>query len=183
MLGKKQEQWLVDNLIQNNSSWNVIASAGPFLPFRFHVNSKELGYIGAWDAYPANRERIVKAINKAEAGHPIVLSGDVHSFWAVDGTLSRDHGDRIPVVEFVTSSITANWPEPLARPVTDNLSRNPQVIFYEPDKRGYLLHEVSETQWRTTARAMQDTTDEQSPALSLASVLVSKGKPGFTRIY
>ena len=182
MLGKKQEQWLMDNLIQNKATWNVIASPGPFLPFRFHRNGRELCFFGAWDAYPANRERIAEAIKAAEVGHPIILSGDVHSFWAVDGTLSKEQSERIPVVEFVTSSITANWPEPLAKPVTDNLSHNPQVKFYEPDKRGYLLHDVNETEWKTTARAMQDVTDEQSPVSSLASFLVSRGKPGFTRI-
>lgn len=183
MLGKKQEQWLMDNLIQNKSRWNVIASPGPFLPFRYHVNGKELSYIGAWDAYPANRQRIVKAINNAEAGHPIILSGDVHSFWALDGALTREQSERIPVVEFVTSSISANWPEPLARPVTDNLAHNPQVKFYEPDKRGYLLHEVNEREWKTTARAMQDVRDEQSQSINLARFLVRNGEPGITRIY
>ncbi len=182
MLGKKQEQWLIDNLTQNKSSWNVIASPGPFLPFRYHVNGKELSYIGAWDAYPANRQRIAEAIKTAESGHPIVLSGDVHSFWALDGALTKNADEQIPVVEFVTSSITANWPEPLAKPVTDNLAHNPQVKFYEPDKRGYLLHEVNEAQWKTTARAVHDVKDEQSPASTLASFLVSRGKPGFSQI-
>lgn len=182
MLGETQEVWLQDNLIQNKSAWNVIASPGPFLPFRYHVNGKELAYIGAWDAYPANRKRVVDAINSAKIGHPILLSGDVHSFWALDGALTREQSERIPVVEFVTSSISANWPEPLARPVTDNLAHNPQVKFYEPDKRGYLLHEVNETEWKTTSRVMQDVRDEQSPAHSLASFLVTNGKPGFRRI-
>ena len=87
------------------------------------------------------------------------------------------------MVEFVTSSISANWPEPLARPVTDNLAHNPQVKFYEPDKRGYLLHEVNEREWKTTARAMQDVRDEQSQSINLARFLVRNGEPGITRIY
>ncbi len=183
MLGKKQEQWLIENISQNKSIWNVIASAGPFLPFRFLKDEKELSYIGAWDAYPANRERIAKAIKSTEAGHPIILSGDVHSFWALDGSLIKDDRDRIPVVEFVTSSITANWPEPLAKPVTDNLFYNPQVKFYEPDRRGYLLHEVNNTEWKTKARAMQDVRNPQSAAIDLAAFLVNKGVPGFIRTY
>ena len=82
MLGKEQEQWLADKLIQNSSAWNVLASPGPFLPFRLYVDGKERSYIGAWEAYPANRKRIVQAINKARTGHPVVLSGDMHSYWA-----------------------------------------------------------------------------------------------------
>lgn len=182
MLGKEQERWLAENLVQNKSTWNVIASPGPYLPFRYHHDGKELSYIGAWDIYPANRARVAEAIEAADVGHPLILSGDVHSFWAVDGRLTKDPEERIPVVEFVASSISANWPEQLARPVTDNLPHNPQVTFYEPDKRGYVLHDVSETEWKTTFRALQDVRDERSPAINLASFLVRKGKPGFTRL-
>ena len=183
MLGKEQEMWLTENLVHNKATWNVIASPGPFLPYRYHHDGKELSYIGAWDIYPANRKRIAKAIETAEVGHPLILSGDVHSFWAVDGSLTKNPSERIPVVEFVASSVSANWPEQLAKPVTDNLPHNPQVKFYDPDKRGYLLHDVTETEWKTTARAMEDVRNEQSPALDLASFIVSKGKPGFTRLY
>ena len=182
MLGKEQERWLTENLVQNKSTWNVIASPGPFLPFRYHVEGKELSYIGAWDIYPANRARIAEAIEAAEDGHPIILSGDVHSFWAVDGSLTKEPSERIPIVEFVASSISANWPEQLAKPVTENLPHNPQVKFYDPDKRGYLLHDVNQTEWKTTARAIKDVRDERSPALNLATFVVSKGEPGFTRL-
>lgn len=182
MLGKEQEQWLRRNFETNESAWNVIASPGPFLPFRYHFDGKELSYIGAWDMYPANRARIADALNEDKVGHPIVLSGDVHSFWAVDGCQTGEPSERIPVVEFVASSITANWPEPLARPVTENLSNNPQVRFYEPDKRGYLLHDVNDSEWKTTFRAIDDVRDLRSPATNLATFLVRKGEHGFTRV-
>ncbi|MGI9205604.1 MAG: alkaline phosphatase D family protein [Woeseiaceae bacterium] len=182
MLGQEQERWLTESLIQNKANWNVIASPGPYLPFRYQVDGKELSYIGAWDIYPANRKRIAEAIETAEVGHPLILSGDVHSFWAVDGRLTKQSSERIPVVEFVASSISANWPEQLAKPVTENLVHNPQVQFYDPGRRGYLLHDVTETEWKTTARAMEDVRNEQSPALDLAIFIVSKGKPGFARL-
>ena len=182
MLGEEQERWLTETLVQNKSTWNVIASPGPYLPFRYQHDGKELRYIGAWDIYPANRKRVAEAIESAAIGHPIILSGDVHSFWAVDGRLVKEANERIPVVEFVASSISANWPEQLAKPVTDNLPHNPQVKFYDPDKRGYLLHDVTDSEWKTTARAMKDVRDEQSPALNLARFLVRKGEEGFTRL-
>ena len=182
MLGKEQERWLTTSLVENTASWNVIASPGPLLPFRYHFDGKELSYIGAWDIYPANRARIAAALEAAEVGHPLILSGDVHSFWAVDGSEVRDPSERIPVVEFVSSSVTANWPEQLATPVTENLPHNPHVRFYEPDKRGYLLHDVNESEWKTTFRAMQDVRDQASPATDLAKFLVTRGKPGFEQI-
>jgi alkaline phosphatase D len=181
MLGDKQEKWLINNLRANTSAWNVIASPGPFLPFAYHHNEKILRYIGAWDAYPANRKRIADSIKQSSSGHPLILSGDVHSFWALDGSLSKTSSEQIPVVEFVTSSISANWPAPLAKPVSDNLKHNPQVKYYEPHKRGYLLHEVDKAEWKTFARAVKDVKDEQSSASTLVGFLVSRGKPGFTQ--
>jgi alkaline phosphatase D len=180
MLGIEQEQWLTDNLVQNQSTWNVIASPSPFLPFRFDVDGNDLRYVGSWDAYPANRTRVAEALAQSETGHPIIVSGDVHSFWAIDGRLAKEASEQIPVVEFITSSVSANWPAPLSEPITDNLPNNPQVKFYKPEKRGYLLHEVNETQWKATARAIQDVRDEQSPVSSLASFVVTKGEPGFS---
>ena len=45
MLGRAQTDGLVDNLKSNLASWNVIASPGPFLPFRLENEKKELRYM------------------------------------------------------------------------------------------------------------------------------------------
>jgi alkaline phosphatase D len=158
MLGSDQEKWLERNFANNRATWNVLASSGPFLPFRLLKDGKQLRYIGAWDAYPANRRRLVGSMFRA-AGHPLVLSGDIHSFWAIDGALDPVTSDRIPIVEFVTSSLSANWPEPLSKPMTDNLAHNPQVQLYDGNRRGYLLHEVNKREWKTTMRTLDNVKD------------------------
>jgi alkaline phosphatase D len=182
LLGDEQERWLAKNLANCTSTWNVMASPGPFLPFSYAHDGKDLRYIGAWDIYPANRKRVAEALLGNNDSHPLILSGDVHSFWALDGRKTPDTDERFPLTEFVTSSISANWPEPLARRVTENLAHNPQVSFYEPDRRGYLLHDVSAGEWKTTMRALEDVEDQQSPAFDLATFIVDAGKPGFRRI-
>lgn len=182
LLGDDQERWLTDNLASCASTWNVMASPGPFLPFRYAHDGKDLRYIGAWDIYPANRERVAAALLGNRDSHPVILSGDVHSFWALDGRETPDEDERFPVTEFVTSSISANWPEPLAKRVTENLEHNPQVSFYEPDRRGYLLNDVSPSEWKVTMRALRDVEDPASPAFDLATFSVDAGKPGFRRI-
>lgn len=181
MLGMAQERWLQKALVNNRANWNVVASPGPFLPFRYHVNGRELAYIGAWDAYPANRKRVAEGLIGNRNGHPLILSGDVHSCWALDGADVASPAERTPVVEFVTSSISANWPEPLSKPVSDNLAANPQVRFYGPDHRGYLLHNVDSQRWDTTARAVRDVYDDQSCAFDLAKFRVVNGKSGLER--
>ncbi|MFK7912780.1 MAG: alkaline phosphatase, partial [Pseudomonadales bacterium] len=180
MLGDEQDQWLAESLQANQSVWNVMASPGPFLPFEYQHQGKDLHYIGAWDSYPANRERVAAALRAAPVGHPVVLSGDVHSFWAVDGNLANAPKQRIKVVELITSSISANWPAALAKPVSDNLSHNPQVAYYDPDHRGYMLHDVSAGGWETQTRALNQVTDPHSGIRTLAKVRIQPGKPGFT---
>jgi alkaline phosphatase D len=182
MLGASQEQWLEQSLLGNRAAWNVIASSGPFLPYRVHVEGQAYGYIGAWDAYPANRARVADALARSTHGHPLILSGDMHSWWVVDGALVPEPTERIPVVEFVTSSISANWPEPLSRPVSENLDRNPQVKFYDGAHRGYLLNEVNGREWTATLRAVLDQKSLHSGVKDLARYVVKNGEPGLTRL-
>ena len=158
-----------------------MASSGPFLPFRLKKDSTQYRYIGAWDAYPASRRRLANALSQAN-GHPLVLSGDVHSFWAIDGEQDTESKDQIPIVEFVTSSLSANWPEPLSKPITDNLLYNPQVQLYDGNHRGYLMHDVNKQEWKTTMRALDDVKNNQSTVQDLASFVVENGKPGLRRI-
>ena len=182
MLGIKQERWLTKNIVDNEAAWNVIASSSVFSPFHLDINKKTYNYVGSWDGYPANRDRVVAAIKRSKVGQVVILSGDMHSFWAIDGAQSTAEDDRYPGVEFVTSSITANWPEPIAKPVSDNLARNPQIQFYEPDKRGYLLHEVTAQEWRTRMRAIGDVRDAQSNVFDLARFVIENRKSGIKRI-
>ena len=182
MLGEEQENWLTHNILANSAPWNVIASSSVFSPFNLDIDGKTYNFAGSWDGYPANRDRVVDAIKRSNTGHAVILSGDMHSFWAIDGTQSRALADRFPGVEFVSSSISANWPDQMDKPITDNLERNPQIKFYEPDKRGYLLHEVTAKEWQTTARAVDNVRDEQSEVFDLARFVVDNGKPGVRRV-
>ena len=182
MLGEAQERRLMESIVNNSTPWNVIASTSVFSPFHLDIDDKTLNFTGSWDGYPANRDKIVGAINRSATGRAVILSGDMHSFWAIDGMESAALSDRFPGVEFVVSSISANWPDEMDKPITDNLSRNPQIKFYEPDKRGYLLHDVSAQEWQTTARAVHDVRDAQSGVFDLARFVVENGIPGLRRV-
>lgn len=174
MLGQAQTSWLIENIKKAPAAWNVVASPGPFQPFSYRVEGEDRRYISAWDAYPANRSRIANALLQSSASRPLVVSGDVHSFWAVDGAKTPWKGERFPIMEFTTSSISANWPPALAEPVTQNLEHNPQVQYYEPAYRGYMLHDVSADQWQTTARAVSTVLNRDSQVSSIARFVVDR---------
>ena len=182
MLGEVQERRLLESIANNRSAWNVIASTSVFSPFQLGIDNKIFNFTGSWDGYPATRDRVVSAIRRSNTGQAVILSGDMHSFWAIDGMQSTAIADRFPGVEFVVSSISANWPDQMDKPITDNLERNPQIKFYEPDKRGYLLHEVSAKEWQATARAVDNVRDAQSGVFDLARFVVEYGKPGLRRV-
>ena len=181
MLGEEQENWLTHNILANSAPWNVIASSSVFSPFNLDIDGKTYNFAGSWDGYPANRDRVVSAIKQSNTGQAVILSGDMHSFWAIDGAQSTVAADRFPGVEFVVSSISANWPDQMDKPIADNLVRNPQIQFYEPDRRGYLLHEVTAKEWQATARAVDNVRDAHSEVFDLARFVVEHGKPGFRR--
>ena len=182
MLGEEQENWLTHNILANSAPWNVIASSSVFSPFHLDIGGKTYNFAGSWDGYPANRDRVVDAIKRSKAGQAVILSGDMHSFWAIDGTQSGKLADRFPGVEFVVSSISANWPDQMDKPITDNLEGNPQIKFYEPDRRGYLLHEVTAKEWQATARAVDNARDARSGVFNLARFIVENGNRGFRRV-
>ncbi|MEM7764520.1 MAG: alkaline phosphatase D family protein [Pseudomonadota bacterium] len=178
MLGQEQERWAETQVRRNPAHWNVLASPGPLLPFSYRANGEDRRYIGAWDAYPKNRERLVAAMLSAEVGHPLVLSGDVHSFWAVDGAKTPMSDEHFPLVELVTSGISANWPPPLADIVTENLAANPQVQFYDPHNRGYLLHDINHERWTTRARGVGDADQADAAAVDVVRCEITHGKSG-----
>ena len=158
------------------------ASPGPFTPFKFCKDGQTFRYIGSWDGYPAAQKRVIEAIKSTGKKSNIILSGDVHSFWAWDGMQYIDKNENIPIVEFTTSSVTADWPKELSQPIEDNLLANPQVKLYEPLLHGYMLHEVSAKTWITTAKAMKSVLTNKTDAFIRAKFQVINGQNGFKKI-
>ena len=69
-----------------------------------------------------------------------------------------------------------------SQPISDNLAVNPQVKLYDPLLRGYMLHEVSEKIWTTTAKAMRSVLSDNSDAFIRAKFEVTHGVKGFKEI-
>jgi alkaline phosphatase D len=61
----------------------------------------ELFFSDGWDGYPAARQRLLDLFAQRVCANPVVLGGDVHSFWVADlkpdfdDARSPDRGERI----------------------------------------------------------------------------------------
>ena len=100
---------------------------------------------------PTFEDEIVPAIRRHEPWRGDI---EVHTPMGpriLDCSILRttERGDSVVAAEFTSTSISSGWPPPLSAPVTENLTHNPQVRFYEPTRRGYALHEVRRSSWTT----------------------------------
>ena len=107
----------------------------------------------------------------------------MHSFWAIDSSEDTFLNRKTELIEFVSSSVSANWPEPLSNPVQVNLKNNKQIKFYNGEKRGYFLHELNTNTWIATAKGVLNARDRRSKIVQLAKFQVNKDHPGFKKIW
>lgn len=182
MLGVEQMRWLSSRLKNSPAAWNAVASTVPVGEFEFRRNADPTShyYYSSWDGFPANRNALFDSLRATE--NPVVLSGDIHSFWAKELNLDPDDKAKKIATEFVTSSISAGWPEPLSIPVSENLSRNPTTRLYEPAYRGYTLHDVTADAWTTTMRAVESVKVKNSGSKTIATFRITTGEGRATQI-
>jgi alkaline phosphatase D len=178
MIGAEQEGWLYLGLAQSPARWNILGQ--DVMMARLRTNEGDLRdahWTDAWDGYPSSRARVLQHISDAKVSNPVVLSGDIHSYWTNDLKLDFDKPDS-PVVatEFVGTSVTATPPpeDQMRRYARDN----PHIRFFEPKFRGYVSVDLTRARMQTRYRTVSDVTDPQATVSTLKSYVVENGKPG-----
>ena len=109
LLGPTQLEWLQQGLVESDAKWKILAQqvmVGPFRILGLVLNSDQ------WDGYGAERERLFSFIEENEIDNVVVLTGDIHTSWAMDlplasATYQPWTGANSLGVEFVTTSITS----------------------------------------------------------------------------
>lgn len=81
MLGRRQEAWLIDELIRASRTHSVVVWANPD-PW---VGPAKSGG-DSWAGYPDDRERIAAALRDAGVDNLVMISGDAHMAALDDGT-------------------------------------------------------------------------------------------------
>ena len=175
--GHAQEAWLAGELQRVDGGWTVIAQQTLVAEMNRGGGDRNLYWMDGWDGYPAARRRLLDGLAARRGGDALVVSGDVHSFWAAD--LRRDFGaPRSPAVatEFAGGAITAEGPSP--RSVANALARNPHFRYGRADKRGYAIVALGKSRCDVEFRAVDDEKHPQSAVATLARFAVERGRPG-----
>jgi alkaline phosphatase D len=182
MLGPEQERWLGGGLARSQARWNILAQQMMMAELKQKNAAGEVGFwTDGWDGYAAAREKLLRFIADRKVRNPVVLGGDIHSFWVTDLKPDFGNAEAPPVAtEFVGTSITsAGAPHDQFAAL---LPDNPHIKFFEGRKRGYMLCDVTPERWTTHLRTVETVRDPAGNATTLGSWIVEDGKPGAVRM-
>lgn len=178
MLGAAQEAWLHQGLRDETASWSLVTQQTLFSRL-YLPQGPDAAYSDVWDGYAAARDRTLAALAQPAVRNPVLLGGDVHSFWIND--VKRDFArpeSATVATEIVTSCLASrNGPEALFGPAQ---SLNPHVRFLDNRHAGYVLLDVTHGRLAIDLRAVDSLTDPRSACRSLARRVVESGRPGTT---
>ena len=186
MLGSEQEAWLASGLGSSRARWNIIAQQtlmAQSTQTRIVAPDDGRFWTDGWDGYPMARARLFDALGRSGAANPLVISGDVHTFYAAE--LRRDfyrpESNANPVIatEFCGTSVTSSS-RPQKR-TQEYVDMNPHIKYGRSDKRGFMLMEVTPAKTTTHFMGLDDVRDAGSASADLASFVVNAGRPGLGR--
>jgi alkaline phosphatase D len=177
MMGFAQEAWLYAGLANSKAQWNLIGQDVLMAQYRQKQKAIEGFWTDDWDGYPANRTRLLQRIADTRVSNPVVVGGDIHSFFANDLRVNFDDpASPIVATEFVGTSISS-----YAAPydvIAQTLNENPHVHFFESRKRGYVSVDLDRNKMQVNMRAVSDAHDPNAAISTLKAFVVENGKPG-----
>jgi alkaline phosphatase D len=181
MLGAAQETWFADGMKRASARWNLVAQQTLMAEAgRFTTDGKRAFWGDGWDGYPAARRKLLDAVAASPVKNTVVVSGDVHSFWATD--LKQDFAtpaSRTVATEFVGGSVTSQgFTNERIQPL---LRDNPHLRYGLGEAYGY-GHLALEAKAATVSfRTVDDVRDPKSGIKTSARFAVEAGDPGVKR--
>ena len=162
LLGDEQSEWLLENLQdsqEDSIKWRML---GQQVMFGQLVVSGQIFNVDQWDGYPASRQKVLNHLKDNNIDNTIILTGDIHSSWAMDITENPYDGSQYDgltgqgsvAVEFVTPAVTS--PALTNEVEADQTAfylkaTNPHMKFVDLFHRGYVLlditHERTQAEW------------------------------------
>lgn len=171
LLGPAQFNWFKNELASATETWKIIGNQvmiGAVEIFGNPINTD------AWDGYPAERQKLYDHLTGNNIDNMVVLTGDIHTSWAVD----LKNGNAPVGVEMVTPSVTSSGaPINLSALIT---LQNPHIKYVELTKRGYLLIDITPQQVQGDWYNVNTITQIDPSAACVKSYLNTNGSNALT---
>jgi alkaline phosphatase D len=153
LLGAEQEKWLSETLRSSQGAgtqWRILGQQILFTPLT--MPSMTVLRPDVWDGYPGARERVFDMIDNDRITDLAILTGDIHSSWALD--VARNPWSAYDAktamgsrgIEIVTPAVSSPpmFSSPAQREVATMLRPLAQHLkFLEGDSRGYVLLDIT----------------------------------------
>ena len=173
-LGTAQEAWLTRELALPSARWTVIAQPTLMAQADRKVGPEHGYWMDGWDGYAAARGRLLDSLAADPQRNSLVISGDVHAFYAAD--LRRETDSRPIAAEFVGGAITSEGPS--AAIVTNLLAKNSHLRYGRGDRRGYALMALDPENCTVDYQAVEDEKSADSNVDLMARFTIEAGAPG-----
>lgn len=157
MLGKTQQDWLIENLKTTKAQWKVIGNQVIFSDLNTSKLWGDELNMDAWDGYPAAKQALVNGIADNNIKDVVFVSGDTHCSWAFEvlkdkKTYNPRMGEGVIAVEFGTPGITSSnldeyRPlEAVLETEKEVLAMNPHLKYVDLHSQGYFILNLTKTQ-------------------------------------
>ncbi|WP_201760528.1 MULTISPECIES: alkaline phosphatase D family protein [unclassified Nonomuraea] len=179
MLGEEQERWLLKELADSSSTWNLLANQ--VMMFQLdRLTDPGLQQLNpdTWDGYAAARARLWAGIGERRVSNPVVLTGDAHVNCAAELKADFADPDSPSVgVEFVGTSITSGGDGSDSTPGGQEwLAANPHLKFFN-NQRGYVRCRADADTLTTDYVVVDKVTTAGGAASVRRSFVVESGRP------
>jgi len=174
VLGEEQERWLDDALAGSGAAWNLLAQNVMLMTIAEGTMDSPRHYSDAWAGYPPARERLFASLARHRASNPVILTGDIHSFWVNE---VANAAGRPVAVELVASSIaTSTYDKSAVLPL------NPGAKFHDGLHNGYVRCELGRERLQADIVTIDERADPRSGRQVAASFEIRAGDPHARRI-
>lgn len=138
MLGIPQRNWFLNKLSTSSAVYKLVAQQvmmAPLTAFGIPVNMDQ------WDGYPAERSQILNHVFSNSIQNFVVLTGDIHTAWAMEIPIGASKAG----IEFVTPSVTSPGMD-LGAGVGASvvMAANSHIKWVNLDKKGYMIVDVNQ---------------------------------------
>ncbi len=185
LLGAAQERWLEHELVRSRDdgvAWRLLGQQIIMGQLRQGDGAPWSGDM--WDGYDPARRRFFDHLEAQRIRDVIVMTGDIHSSWAVElsrDPFSLDERERERVaVELVTPAVSSPPPVPAeeAQEIAARLtSTHPHIEWVELESRGFVRVEVDHQRVRASWIHVR-TVSERDPTSRIAHAIeVQRGLP------